>query len=111
MIKPLLTPRRITGNATIGLISAARRSVRNIQKSTDTISKAPDVTKEQRFGMNYVGFFGSKKTSKILNKSLKTIRDSIVSTFGIATALKTAVKSGMKSGNLQYIRQNSPIKF
>ncbi len=94
MIKPLLTPRRITGNATIGLISAARRSVRNIQKSTDTISKAPDVTKEQRFGMNYVGFFGSKKTSKILNKSLKTIRDSIVSTFGIATALKTAVKTG-----------------
>ena len=54
----------------------------------------PGVTKEQKFGMNYVGFFGSKKNSKILDKSLKTIRDSMVSTFGIATALKIAVKTG-----------------
>ena len=94
MIRPLLTPRKITGNATIGLVSAARNSVRNIKRSTDTISNAPGVTKEQKFGMNYVGFFGSKKNSKILDKSLKTIRDSMVSTFGIATALKTAVKTG-----------------
>ena len=94
MIRPLLTPRKITGNATIGLVSAARNSVRNIKRSTDTISNAPGVTKEQKFGMNYVGFFGSKRNSKILDKSLKTIRDSIVSTFGIATALKTAVKTG-----------------
>ena len=94
MIRPLLTPRKITGNATIGLVSAARNSVRNIKRSTDTISNAPGVTKEQKFGMNYVGFFGSKKNSKILDKSLKTIRDSMVSTFGIATALKVAVKTG-----------------
>ena len=94
MIRPLLTPRKITGNATIGLVSAARNSVRNIKRSTDTISNAPGVTKEQKFGMNYVGFFGSKRNSKILDKSLKTIRDSMVSTFGIATALKVAVKTG-----------------
>jgi len=94
MIRPLLTPRKITGNATIGLVSAARNSVRNIKRSTDTISNAPGVTKEQKFGMNYVGFFGSKKNSKILDKSLKTIRDSMVSTFGIANALKIAVKTG-----------------
>ena len=66
MIKPLLSPTTITGNATTGLISAARSGLRNIQKSTETISKAPDVTKEQGFGMNYIGFFGSKKVGKDL---------------------------------------------
>ena len=32
MIRPLLSPTRITGNATTGLISAARVGVRNIQR-------------------------------------------------------------------------------
>ena len=94
MIRPLLTPRRVTGNAQAGLISAARGGVRNIQSSTNTISRAPDVTREQRFGMNYVEFFGSQKTYKILQKSMKTIRDSMVSTFAIAKDLKESVKSG-----------------
>ena len=94
MIKPLLSPTRITGNATTGLISAARSGVRNIRGVTETISNASDVTKEQKFGMNYVGFFGSKKVGKDLKKSMKTIRDSVGSTFGIAKALKESVTKG-----------------
>ena len=94
MIRPAITPRRITGNATTGIVTAARGGVRNIQRSTNTISKAPDVTKEQRFGMNYVQFFGSKKTFKVLEKSMKTIRDSMVSTFAMAKELKDSVTKG-----------------
>lgn len=94
MIRPAITPRRITGNATTGLISAARNGVRNVQRSTNTISKAPGITKEQRFGMNYVEFFGSKKTYKTLQKSVKTIRDSMVSTFAMAKQLKESVTEG-----------------
>jgi len=94
MIKPLLSPTRITGNATTGLISAARSGVRNIRGVTETISNASDVTKEQKFGMNYVGFFGSKKVGKDLKKSMNTIRDSVGSTFGIAKALKESVTKG-----------------
>ena len=94
MIKPLVSPTTITGNATTGLISAARSGLRNIQKSTETISKAPDVTKEQGFGMNYIGFFGSKKVGKDLKKSMLTIRDSISSTFGIVKSLKESVTKG-----------------
>ena len=94
MIRPLLSPTRITGNATTGLISAARVGLRNIQRSTNLISRAPDVTKEQRFGMNYVEFFGSKKIGKDLKKSMLTIRDSMSSTFGIVKSLKEAVTKG-----------------
>ena len=94
MIRPLLSPTRITGNATTGLISAARVGVRNIQRSTNLISRAPDVTKEQRFGMNYVEFFGSKKIGKDLKKSMLTIRDSMSSTFGIVKSLKESVTKG-----------------
>ena len=94
MIRPLLTPRRVTGNATTGLISAARNGLRNIQKSTSLISKAPNATKEQNFGINYVDFFGSKKISKDLKKSMETIRDSVGSTFDIAKSLKKSVTTG-----------------
>ena len=94
MIRPLLSPTRITGNATTGLISAARVGVRNIQRSTNLISRAPGVTKEQRFGMNYVEFFGSKKIGKDLKKSMLTIRDSMSSTFGIVKSLKESVTKG-----------------
>ena len=94
MIRPAISPRRITTSASVGLVSAARSGVRNVQSSVNTISNAPGVTREQKFGMNYVEFFGSKKNSKTLSKSLKTIRDAMVSTFGIASALKLAVKTG-----------------
>ena len=96
MIKPAITPRRITGNATTGIISAARSGVRNIRGATETISNAPDVTKEQKFGINYVGFFGSKKNVKILKKSLKSIRDSLVATFEIAKLLRSEVSKNAK---------------
>ena len=94
MIRPLLTPRRVTGNATTGLISAARSGLRNIQRSTNLISRAPGVTKEQGFGINYVDFFGSKKISKDLKKSMETIRDSVGTTFDIAKSLKESVTKG-----------------
>ena len=57
MIRPLLSPTRITGNATTGLISAARVGVRNIQRSTNLISRAPGVTKEQRLQRAIIFYF------------------------------------------------------
>ena len=93
MFRPNIAPRRITRSASVGLFSAARNSVRNVQRTTNTIS-SPAVSKQQKFGMNFIEFFGSKKNSKILQKSLKTIRDSMVATFGIAKSLKQAVSKG-----------------
>ena len=84
------------GSAAAGLFSAAKSSIRRMEKTTDTISKAPDVTKEQKFGINYVQFFGSKKNSKILKKSLKSIRDSLVATFAIAKLLRSEVSKNIK---------------
>ena len=94
MIKPAISPRTITASATTGLISAAKSGIKNIKDITETISNEPEVTKEEKFGMNYVGFFGSKKVGKDLKKSMKTIRDSVGSTFGIAKALKESVTKG-----------------
>ena len=79
MIKPLIQPRRINRPASGiasnpisgGLIVAARNSVNKVQESTQTISK--ELNKDQKFAMNYVQFFGSKKTTKILKKNLKFI--------------------------------------
>ena len=84
------------GSAAAGLFSAAKSSIRRMEKTTDTISKAPDVKKEQKFGINYVQFFGSKKNSKILKKSLKSIRDSLVATFAIAKLLRSEVSKNVK---------------
>ena len=94
MIKPAISPRTITGSATAGIVSAARSGVRNIKDITETISNEPEVTKEEKFGINYVGFFGSGKVNKDLKKSMKTIKDSVGSTFGIAKALKESVTKG-----------------
>ena len=84
------------GSAAAGLFSAAKSSIRRVENVTKTISKAPDVTKEQKFGINYVQFFGSKKNSKILKKSLKSIRDSLVATFAIAKLLRSEVSKNVK---------------
>ena len=84
------------GSAAAGLFSAAKSSIRRVEKTTEAISKAPDVTKEQKFGINYVQFFGSKKNSKILKKSLKSIRDSLVATFAIAKLLRSEVSKNVK---------------
>jgi len=93
MIRPNIAPRRITTNATAGLFSAARSSIRGTATNTQSIIRSsPDLTRNQKFGINYVDFFGSKKNSKILEKSMKTIRDSIVSTFSIASTLAKSMK-------------------
>ena len=94
MIRPAISPRRITGSATAGIVNAARSGVRNIKDITETISNEPEVTKEEKFGINYVGFFGSRRVNKDLKKSMKTITDSVGSTFGIAKSLKESVTKG-----------------
>ena len=96
MFRPNIAPRRVMGTAAAGLFSAARSSIRRVENVTNKISKAPDVTKEQKFGINYVGFFGSKKNVKILKKSLKSIRDSLVATFEIAKLLRSEVSKNAK---------------
>ena len=69
MIRPNISPRRVTSNAAAGLFSAARTSIRGTQTNTQSIIRSsPDLTREQTFGINYVDFFGSKKNSKILKK-------------------------------------------
>ena len=94
MIRPAISPRRITGSATAGIVNAARSGVRNIKDITETISNEPEVTKEEKFGINYVGFFGSRRVNKDLKKSMNTIRDSVGSTFDIAKSLKESVTKG-----------------
>ena len=68
--------------------------MRNIKDITETISNEPEVKKEEKFGINYVGFFGSRRVNKDLKKSMNTIRDSVGSTFGIAKSLKESVTKG-----------------
>tara|TARA_B100001989_G_scaffold137986_1_gene97832 strand:- start:3087 stop:4544 length:1458 start_codon:yes stop_codon:yes gene_type:complete len=96
MITPNIAPRKIMGSATAGLFSAAKSSVRRMERTTNTLSKAADVTKDQRLGINYVQFFGSKKNAKILKKSLKAIRDSLIATFAIAKLLRSEVSKNVK---------------
>ena len=96
MISPNIAPRKITGAAAAGLFSAAKSSIRRMEKTTNTISKSPALTKEEKLGINYVQFFGSKKNSKILKKSLKSIRDSLVATFAIAKLLRSEVSKNVK---------------
>ena len=106
MIKPLIQPRRINRPASGiasnpisgGLIVAARNSVNKVQESTQKISKG--LNKDQKFAMNYVEFFGSKKTTKILKKNLKSIRDSLMSTFEMAKTLRKKVGEMSKGGAL-----------
>ena len=94
MIRPAISPRRITGSATAGIVNAARSGVRNIKDITETISSEPEVRKHEKFGINYVGFFGSRRVNKDLKKSMNTIRDSVGSTFDIAKSLKESVTKG-----------------
>jgi len=77
-----------------GLITAAKNSVSKIQESTKNITKVSD--KDQKFAMNYVQFFGSKKTAKILKKSLESIKQSIVATLEIASTLKKFIGEASK---------------
>ncbi len=98
MISPRSVTRSISGSigsrVGSGLITAAKNSVSKIKESTQKISKVSD--KDQKFVMNYVQFFGSKKTAKILKKSLESIKQSIVATLEIASTLKKFIGEASK---------------
>ena len=90
----MISPRSVTNRVGSGLITAAKNSVTKIKESTQKISKVSD--KDQKFVMNYVQFFGSKKTAKILKKSLESIKQSIVATLEIASTLKKFIGKASK---------------
>ena len=96
MISPAIKPRRAFNPITKGLFTAARNSVNKVQESTQKISTG--LSKDQKFAMNYVEFFGSKKTTKILRKNLKSITKSLKTTFDIAKNLKSEVGKLGKCG-------------
>ena len=98
MISPAIRPRRAFNPITKGLFTAARNSVNKVQESTQKISTG--LSKDQKFAMNYVEFFGSKKTTKILRKNLKSITKSLKTTFDIAKNLKSEVGKMAKGGGL-----------
>ena len=98
MIKPAIKPTLAFRPISRGLIVAARNSVNKVKESTQKISKG--LNKNEKFAMNYVEFFGSKKTTKILKKNLKSIRDSLMSTFSMAKILKKKVAEMSKGGGL-----------
>ena len=72
MIRPAIAPTRVFNPISRGLFTAARNSVSQVQQSTQKISRG--LNKDQKFAMNYVEFFGSKKTTKVLRKNLKALR-------------------------------------
>ena len=96
MITPAIKPTIAFRPISRGLITAARNSVNRVQESTQKISKG--LNRDQKFAMNYVEFFGSKKTTKILKKNLKSIRDSLMSTFSMVKILKKKVAEMSKGG-------------
>ena len=98
MISPAIKPRVAFKPISRGLIVAARNSVNKVQESTQTISKR--LNKNEKFAMNYVEFFGSKKTTKILKKNLKSIKESLMSTFEMAKILKKRVGEMSKGGGI-----------
>ena len=98
MISPAIKPRVAFKPISRGLIVAARNSVNKVQESTQKISKGLD--KNEKFAMNYVQFFGSKKTTKILKKNLKSIKESLMSTFAMAKTLRKKVGEMSKGGGV-----------
>ena len=98
MISPAIKPRVAFKPISRGLIVAARNSVNKVQESTQKISKGLD--KNEKFAMNYVQLIGSKKTTKILKKNLKSIKESLMSTFAMAKTLKKNVGGMAKGGFL-----------
>ena len=98
MISPAIKPRVAFKPISRGLIVAARNSVNKVQESTQKISKGLD--KNEKFAMNYVLFFGSKKTTKILKKNLKSIKESLMSTFAMAKTLRKKVGEMSKGGGV-----------
>ena len=103
MITPNISPTRVLNPLSRGLFTAAKNSVSRTKELTSNISKTNQtVKKNEKFAMNFIEFFGSKKTAKILKKSLESIKKSLVATLEIAKLLRTSlndlVKAGKKSG-------------
>ena len=103
MITPNISPTRVLNPLSRGLFTAAKNSISRTKELTSNISKTNEtVKKNEKFAMNFIEFFGSKKTAKILKKSLETIKKSLVATLEIAKLLRTSlndlVKAGKKSG-------------
>ena len=98
MIRPAIAPTRVFNPISRGLFTAAKNSVNQVQESTQKISKG--LNKDQKFAMNYVQFFGAKKTTKILRKNLKSLTKSLKTTFDIAKNMKNAVSKMAKGGGL-----------
>ena len=103
MITPNISPTRVLNPLSRGLFTAAKNSISRTKQLTSNISKTNEtVKKNEKFAMNFIEFFGSKKTAKILKKSLETIKKSLVATLEIAKLLRTSlndlVKAGKKSG-------------
>ncbi len=103
MITPNIAPTKVLNPLSRGLFTAAKNSVSRTKQLTSNISKANEtVKKNEKFAMNFIEFFGSKKTAKILKKSLESIKKSLVATLEIAKLLRTSlndlVKAGKKSG-------------
>ena len=98
MIKPAIKPTLAFRPISRGLITAARNSVNKVQESTQKISKG--LNRNEKFAMNYVEFFGSKKTTKILKKNLKSVKESLMATFEMAKVLKKKVAEMSKGGGL-----------
>ena len=96
MITPAIKPTLAFRPISRGLITAARNSVNRVQESTQKISKG--LNRNEKFAMNYVEFFGSKKTTKILKKNLKSVRDSLISTFSMVKTLRENVAKMSKGG-------------
>ena len=96
MITPAIKPTIAFRPISRGLITAARNSVNRVQESTQKISKG--LNRNEKFAMNYVEFFGSKKTTKILKKNLKSVRDSLMSAFSMVKTLKENVAKMSKGG-------------
>ena len=103
MITPNISPTRVLNPLSRGLFTAAKNSISRTKQLTSNISKTNEtVKKNEKFAMNFIEFFGSKKTAKILKKSLESIKKSLVATLEIAKLLRTSlndlVKAGKKSG-------------
>ena len=119
MITPNIAPTKVLNPLSRGLFTAAKNSVSRIKNTTENISKAASESrskavsdKNQKFAMNFLEFFGSKKTAKILKKSLESIKKSIVSTLEIAKVLRASLgditKVAKKSGcDLSVLLENA----
>jgi len=91
------------------IVGAAKNNIIGFNRTAQAMVPEKKEEKESSFIKNYVNFFGSKKTEKILRKNLKLVRDSLVNTFEIARNLKAAIisitgdlkgKGGGKGGGL-----------